>query len=453
MQTLSADWALLPEGWAPQVRLVIAADGSIAAVTQDAEPVPGHIAGALLPGMVNLHSHAFQRSFAGRTEYAGGGGDFWSWRDAMYRAAGAIEPDTLAPVAAYLGMQLLRGGFTSLVEFHYLQNARDGRPYAHKAAMAEAVMEGAQQSGIGLTLLFGIYQTANFGGVKLEPLQKRFDTSPDAALGMVHALRSQENACFRLGLSPHSLRAVPPASLRAAAEGLTAIDSRAPIHIHAAEQQGEVRACEAVLGARPVQWLLDNAPLGNNWCLIHATHTDDAERDGMAARGVVAGLCPGTEANLGDGIFGLTQFVGAGGRFGIGTDSHVCLDAFAELRFLEGSQRLRLEKRNVLAGGDGHSGRALWQAAACGGARAAARPVGAIAPGARADLVVIEPTPETADLPPDFWLDAAMFAACGPASRHVMVSGQWLVRDWVHVRQEAIESAYRRALSKLHTHA
>jgi len=447
MHSFSADWVLLPDGWAANTRIDVNARGFIGAVERGAPPADTHFNGAILPGLTNLHSHAFQRSFAGRTEFAGGGGDFWSWREAMYRAAGRLSPDTLAPVAAYLGMELLRGGFTSLVEFHYLQNDPAGTPYAHRPAMAEAVIEGAQQAGIGLTLLFGIYQTGNFDGSPLAGGQRRFDTSAEAALRMAADAKGADD--LRFGLAPHSLRAVPPASLAEAASGLAALDAAAPIHIHVAEQQAEVADCLAVLGARPVAWLLDHAPVGPNWCLIHATHTQPQEIRGMAASGAVVGLCPTTEGNLGDGIFGLPDFVRAGGRFGIGTDSHVGLDAFAELRLLEYSQRLRSEKRNVLAGADGHSGRHLWQAAATGGAAAAARPVGALAPGRRADFVVIEPCAEVVGMDPDFWLDAAIFAQLDRPARHVVVGGSHVVRDGVHVRGENIAKSYRAALAKM----
>jgi len=445
MEFWSADWALLESGWAERPRFGVAG-GEIVSVETGAAPAARHFAGAILPGMTNLHSHAFQRSFAGRTEFAGGGGDFWSWREAMYRAAGAIEPDTLAPVAAYLGMQLLRGGFTSLVEFHYLQNGRDGQPYAHRPAMAEAVIEGAQQAGIGLTLLVGVYETGNFGGAPLVGGQRRFDTSPEAALRILGDLAG---AGVRLGLSPHSLRAVPPESLLECVLGLAAMDASAPVHIHLSEQQAEVEACVAALGARPVEWVLENAPAGENWCFIHATHTSDTERRGMASRLVVAGLCPSTEGNLGDGIFGLPDFVASGGRFGVGTDSHVGLDAFGELRLLEYSQRLRSETRNVLAGADGHSGRLLWQRAAAGGAGAAGRPVGVLKVGARADFVVIEATAETEGMHPDFWLDAAVFTGLRPPVRQVVVGGDWVVRDGAHVREAAIAAAYRRALRRI----
>jgi formimidoylglutamate deiminase len=446
VQKISADWVLLEDGFAADTVIEIDDRGFITALTPGAAPAAEHYTGAaILPGITNLHSHAFQRSFAGHTEFSGGGGDFWSWREAMYRAASRIEPDTLAPVAAYLGMELLRGGFTSLVEFHYLQNAIDGAPYAHRPAMAEAVIEGAQQAGIGLTMLFGIYQTGNFDGTPLQGGQRRFDTSPDAALKMVADAQALQGDDLRFGLSPHSLRAVPPASLTAAVEGLAALDPSAPVHIHVAEQQGEVRDCLATLGARPVEWLLANAPVGKNWCLIHSTHTNEAERRGIAASGAIAGFCPSTEGNLGDGIFDLPDFVAAGGRFGIGTDSHVTLDVFSELRLLEYSQRLRAEKRNVLAGADAHTGRTLWQMAASGGATAAARPVGRLA----VDLVVIEPTLETESLAPDFWLDAAIFASDARPAKHVMAGGRWLVRSGAHVRQEPISNAYRRALRKL----
>ena len=446
MGAVSADWVLLPDGFAPGMAIEHAG-GVITAVR------PGrageHVAGALLPGAVNLHSHAFQRSFAGRTEYAGGGGDFWSWRDAMYRAAGRIEPDTMAPVAAYLAMLCLQGGFTSLVEFHYLQNAPDGRPYAQRAAMADAVIEGAQHAGIGLTMLFGIYETGDFGGAPLQGGQVRFDTGAEAALGMLRAARARADGALRFGLSPHSLRAVRPESFQVMATGLAEIDASAPVHIHLAEQRAEVAASVTHLGARPVEWMLANVGVSPAWCFIHATHTGAAERAGMARAGVVAGLCPSTEGNLGDGIFGLRDFVAGGGCFGVGTDSHVGLNAFRELRLLEYSQRLAAEKRNVLAGADGHSGVILWQSACAGGARAAGREVGALRVGARADLVVIVPTPETESMAPDFWLDAAVFAQEESAARDVMVGGAWLVRNGRHVRADEITASYRAALGKL----
>jgi len=443
MRALSADWVLLEDGFAPGL-LIEHESGTITDIR------PGraaeHIEGAVLPGMTNLHSHAFQRSFAGRTEFAGGGGDFWSWREAMYRAAGNITPETAAPVAAYVAMLGLLGGFTSLVEFHYLQNAPDGRPYANRAAMADAIVEGARQAGVGLTLLFGVYQTGDFDGAPLRGGQIRFDTGPDAALRMLAEARAQEGPALRFGLSPHSLRAVPPDSLRALVAGAGA---GTPIHMHLSEQVAEVAACQSARGAPPVAWLLDNAPVSPDWCLIHCTHASAAERAGIARSGAVVGLCPSTEGNLGDGIFGLPDFAAAGGVFGLGTDSHVSLDAFGELRLLEYSQRLRTQKRNVLAGADRHSGTTLWRAACAGGARAAGRDVGALRVGGRADMVVIGPSLESEAVGPHFWLDAAIFAQSSPVAHHVMAGGQWKVRDGRHLQQESITKAYREALKVL----
>ena len=446
MPAFSADWALLDTGFEPDV-LIEHEQGLITSVSNGR--APEHLSGAALPGMVNLHSHAFQRSFAGRTEFAGGGGDFWSWREAMYHAANTIEPDTMAPIAAYLGMLCLQGGFTSLVEFHYLQNAPGGAPYANRAAMADAIEAGAQQAGIGLTLLFGIYETGNFLGAPLRGGQQRFRTTPEEALHLLAGAHPRRTPMLRFGLAPHSLRAVPPASLTRLATGVGQVDFDAPVHIHVAEQRGEVEACLEALGAAPVDWLLDHTAVGPSWCLIHATHTTKDERLRIAATGAVAGLCPTTEGNLGDGLFTLPDFTEAGGRFGIGTDSHVGLDAFAELRLLEYTQRLRSERRNVLAGTAGHSGRILWQAACAGGAQAAARPVGALRPGLCADVCIIEPTPETESHDPDYWLGAAIFADDRPAARHVMCNGTWRVRDFQHIDRPAITEAYRAALRRI----
>ncbi len=446
MPTFSADYALLDTGFLPNIQIEHEA-GQITRITQGR--APHHIAGAILPGMVNLHSHAFQRSFAGLTEYAGGGGDFWSWREAMYRAANTIEPDTMAPIAAYLAMLCLQGGFTSLVEFHYLQNAPGGTPYANRAAMADAIEHGATQAGIGLTLLFGIYEAGGFNGEPLHGGQQRFRTTPDDALTLLAAAHPRQTPNLRFGLAPHSLRAVPPASLAHLVRGAATIDFDAPTHIHIAEQRAEVEACIATLGAAPAEWLLANAPVGPNWCLIHSTHTTQAERQAIAGSGAVAGLCPSTEGNLGDGLFTLPDYSEAGGSFGIGTDSHVSLNAFAELRLLEYTQRLRAERRNVLAGAAGHTARILWQSACAGGAQAAARPVGSLAPGNRADVCVITPTPESEHLGPDFWLAAAIFANDAPPARHVLCNGAWVVENGAHVRQAEITSAYREALRKL----
>jgi formimidoylglutamate deiminase len=443
---LHADHALLDDGFAPRVRVAIR-DGNIVGVTPNVDPQPAdeHISGLLLPGMPNLHSHAFQRAFAGLSEFDGGGGDFWSWRDAMYRTAARITPETCAAITAWLAKELLKGGYTSLAEFHYLHHRPDGTQYAPSTTMARAVADGAAQAGIALTLLVGIYESGGFNGAPLAGGQNRFYNKVVSAIAMADSLRADEVA---VGLALHSLRAVPPASFR---QAVAAFAGAGPIHIHVAEQRAEVEASIATLGAPPIAWLLDNANIDASWCLVHATHATDAEIAAASCAGAVIGLCPTTEADLGDGIFALSTLLDSSGHFGIGSDSNGALDAFAELRLLEYSQRLRSEKRNLAAAGNGHSGRALWQAACLGGARACGRSAGRIAAGQRADFVVIEPTAESDGHPPDFCLDAAIFADPRPPARHVMAAGVWLVRDRVHRNEAAIDAAYRRARKTLAT--
>ncbi len=452
MSHFIADWALLDHGFARDVRVEIDAGGAILSVTPNHVGPGERVAGVLVPGMTDLHSHAFQRSFAGRTSVAHGGDDFWSWREAMYRAAGHIGPDAMRAISAYLGMRLLEGGYTSLVEFHYLFNDLDNRRYATPTAMADAVIEGARAAGIGLTMLFGVYETGGFGRA-LEPGQRRFANSAAQALTMLAEAQTHDEPNLRFGLAPHSLRAVPPTSLREVCEGAAAIDPTAPIHIHVSEQTGEVSACAEALGAPPVAWLLDHAPVAPNWCLIHATHAGAAELQRVAAAGAVVGLCPSTEADLGDGIFDFAAFTEAGGRFGIGSDSNVCMEPCDELRLLEYAQRLARRRRNLGPGvpaADGrHTGVALWQAAAMGGAQASGRPVGRIAPGCRADFCGLAPTRETLGAAPAFVVDAAVFAPGERGVRDVMVGGVWLVRDGRHVAGERIAADYARALASL----
>jgi formimidoylglutamate deiminase len=445
---LIAEHALLEGGFAAAVRIGIQ-DGWIVSVTQGAAGQPGDeaVRGALLPGMTDIHSHAFQRAFAGTTEYAAGGTDFWLWRERMYRFAASMDPHRMAHVAAYLGMELLKGGYTGLIEFHYLQNDPQGRRYDPQSAMADAITRGAHQAGIALTLLFGIYETGGFDNARLQGGQIMFRNTADQAMAMLTAALPRATPDLRFGLAPHSLRAVPPSALAAAVSAAAALDPATPIHIHVAEQMGEVRACQASLGARPVSWLLDHAPVGRNWCLIHATHATPAELQGVARTQAAIGLCPTTEGNLGDGIFPLPDFMQAGGVFGIGSDSNVALDAFGELRLLEYGQRLAGQRRNVGTGRHAHTGQALWHMAAQAGAGVSGRLAGGIAVGRRADFVVIEPTAETMHgAGPELLLDAAMFAALTPVARHVMVGGNWLVRDGMHAREAEITHAYGLAL-------
>jgi formimidoylglutamate deiminase len=455
MSHFTAEWALLDGGFAARVRIDIDDAGDIRSVTPNA-PAEGAApaAGVLLPGMTDLHSHAFQRSFAGRTSEAIGGDDFWSWREAMYRAAGRIEPPAMRAIAAYLAMRLLEAGNTALVEFHYLFNAPDGTRYDNPAEMADAVIEGARQAGIGLTMLFGLYETAGFGNRPLEPGQRRFANTAPQALKMLSDAKGKATGDLSFGIAPHSLRAVPPASLREAFEGAAGIDPWTRIHIHAAEQTAEVSACLETLGAPPVAWLLENAPLSDSWCLIHATHAGVAELQRLARTGAVAGLCPSTEADLGDGVFPFEPFTAAGGAFGIGSDSNVCVNPCEELRLLEYAQRLTRRRRNLGPSGrtaehERHTGVALWQAAARGGAQASGRPTGRIAPGHRADFCVLAPTEESRDSAPATIVDAAIFTPGETCVRDVMVGGKWCVRDFTHVARDAITAAYRNALASL----
>jgi formimidoylglutamate deiminase len=447
MLRLIADWALLDDGFAPDVHISVL-DGVIAQVARGGTAAAGErVGGVVLPGMADLHSHAFQRVFAGLTTHSGGGGDFWSWREAMYRAAAGVTPDHYAPVVAYLGKELLKGGYTSLAEFHYVHRDPAGAAYAPAEAMAEAVFVGAALAGIGVTLLVGVYEAAGLDGADLSPAQRRFRAGAQEALAMADALARVHPG--GVGLALHSLRAVRKATLAALVPAFSARHPAAPIHIHVAEQMAEVEACVAAYGAPPITWLLDHAPVDGRWCLVHATHGTAEELRGAAAAGAVAGLCPTTEADLGDGIFDFPAWQAASGRFGVGSDSNVTLDALAELRLLEWGQRLVLRRRNVSAAPGRPCGRALWQGAALGGAAACGVAAGRIAQGCRADLVVLDATPESAGRGGDFRLDAAMFAAAARPVRHVMAGGHWVVRDFVHAREDAIDAAYRGALKAL----
>ena len=320
MTLLFARHALLPHGWAEDVLLDWDASGSITEVRAGAPPPAQveHAAGALIPGMTNLHSHAFQRAFAGLAEYRSSGADdsFWTWRELMYRFALALTPDELEQIATWLYIEMLQGGYTSVCEFHYLHHDPSGRPYANPAELSLRLLQAARRAGIGITLLPVLYQSSRFGGVAPRAEQRRFVNSVDELLDIVRRA-SAEGAC--VGVAPHSLRAVAPAALR---ELLAGAPAAAPIHIHIAEQQGEVQDCLDWSGQRPVQWLLDHAPVDRRWCLVHATHIDAAERQAIVASGATVGLCPSTEANLGDGVFDAAAYLGAGGAWGIGSDSH-----------------------------------------------------------------------------------------------------------------------------------
>ncbi|MFC0269123.1 formimidoylglutamate deiminase [Kushneria aurantia] len=433
-QDFFASRALLPEGWRRDVRLSVDDAGMIAGVTPDAHAAGAErLHGPLLPGMPNLHSHAFQRAMAGLAEIGSGGTDsFWSWREQMYALVDRLTPEQVAVIARVLQVELLKGGYTQLSEFHYLHHDPQGQPYADPAAMSQAVLAAADASGIALTLLPVLYAHSDFGGRPPGHGQRRFIHEPEAYLRLLAQLAPHcaAHPTRALGMAFHSLRAVTPAEMAA----VLAADPVGPRHIHVAEQQREVEACLAWSGKRPVQWLLDNVEVDERWCLIHATHLDNDEVRRLAASGAVVGLCPVTEANLGDGLFAAEAYAAAGGRWGIGSDSQVAVSAAEELRLLEYGQRLTTQRRTVLQDGARRGvGDWLYQSALAGGAQASGQPIGALAVGRRADWVVLDGNnPWLAGSDDAHLLGRWLFGASGAQVRDVMVAGRWQVENGHH---------------------
>jgi formimidoylglutamate deiminase len=431
---LIAREALLPGGWAPSVAIEVAPDGTILAVQAGALPGDAEVLdGPVVPGMANLHSHAFQRAMAGSAERRGAGDDdFWSWREAMYAVAATVEPDVLRAVAADVYRAMLRAGYTAVAEFHYLHRDPRGAWYSDRAATSRALIEAAHDAGIAICLLPALYAHGDAGGAPLRDNQRRFATGVDDVLGIARTLRSDyaRDAAVTVGACAHSLRAVTPDELRALVDGAP---GDVPIHLHIAEQTREVDAVVAALGARPVAWLLAEHDVDERWCLVHATHLDEAEREALARSGAVAGLCPTTEANLGDGLFPLAPYLAAGGALGIGSDSNISISPVEELRWLEYGQRLATRRRLVAAVRPGAScGETLYAAAAAGGAQACGFASGAIATGKRADLVVLDDREEPlAGASPGEIVDRYVFASDRAAPRGVIVGGRWRVRDGV----------------------
>jgi formimidoylglutamate deiminase len=454
MSVLFARTALLPEGWARNVRIEIDSSGDIAAVTAEGSAEDARrLDGPVLPGMPNLHSHAFQRAMAGLAEIGeGASGNFWSWRETMYRFAGLVGPDDLEAIAAQLYVEMLKAGYTSVCEFHYLHHGPDGAPYADPAELSWRIDAAARQAGIGLTHLPVLYRWGNFGAAPPHDGQRRFLCTPDSLLAIAASVAKawRGDGQRRVGIAPHSLRAVSPADLATLLGGATAIDATAPIHIHVAEQIREVEDCLAWSGQRPVAWLLDHAPVDRRWCLIHATHTETAELAAIAARAAVAGLCPTTEGNLGDGVFGATAFQAAGGRWGIGTDSHISINPVEELRWLEYGQRLAHRRRALAASPGQSAGAALWRQALAGGAQASGREIGRIAVGARADLIMLDGEHPLLDgKSGDRILDALVFAGNSALVQAVLVGGIWQIENGHHPQEERIADRYKRVLRKL----
>lgn len=457
---LFAQYAWVAGAWQRDVLLRWNAAGSFTAIDCGVAPPAGveQAGGPLLPGMPNLHSHAFQRAMAGLTEMRGTQGaaadSFWSWRTLMYRFANRLKPEHIEAIARHLYIEMLKAGYTSVCEFHYVHHQADGKPYANPAEHARRIVAAAHASGIGLTLLPVLYEYSGFGARPALPEQRRFVNSADWLLKLIERLTAAHPASntLRYGAAAHSLRAVSPASLDALRTGLHELDPQAPLHIHIAEQTKEVEDSLATLGARPVRWLLDHQPVDERWCLVHATHMSDEEYRAVAASGAVVGLCPTTEANLGDGLFDAARYCAAGGRWGIGSDSHVSISPAAELRWLEYGQRLLHRSRNVLATAETPQvADYLYAAALAGGARAAGRPIAGLAVGQQADFITLEHAhPDLLERPAAAWLAALVFAEHGAqAIRDVTLGGRRLVTAGRHADETAALAGYRRALAEL----
>ncbi|MEZ5798156.1 MAG: formimidoylglutamate deiminase [Paracoccaceae bacterium] len=430
--------ALLPEGWVRNVRITLDG-GRIAQVRAGAAAGTGDVSvDALVPGMANLHSHAFQRAMAGLTERRGATADsFWTWREMMYRFALGLDPDQMQAVAEMAYVEMLEAGFTRVGEFHYLHHDRDGAPYADAAEMSLRILAAAEAAGLHLTHLPVFYAHSDFGGAAPGAGQRRFLHDLDGFCRLTERMAGALRPGDRLGIAPHSLRAVTEAEL---AELLRAHPT-GPVHIHVAEQLREVEESLAHCGRRPVETLLQRFAPDGRWCLIHATHLTEAERQGMARAGVVAGLCPVTEANLGDGLFPAAEFLDEGGRIGVGSDSNVEISLREELKLLEYGQRLVRRQRNVLAQAEGSTGARLFGAALAGGAQALGAPEPVLAPGAVADLVGLRDAmglsgPEMLDR----WLFGRDIAVgeVWAAGRHLVQAGRHVARDGIAARYGAV---------------
>lgn len=447
-----ANRAWLGDGWNRDVRIDVDADGHVSRVDRAAPTANGSTRSDwLLPGLANLHSHAFQRAMAGLAERRGSDADsFWSWRETMYAFAAKITPEDLQAIAAQLYVELLRSGYTQVCEFHYLHHAPDGRPYADAAAMSRALFAAADEAGIGITLLPVLYMQGGFDGRALSGRQARFGHDVDAYLRLFDSLRAQQSARHRIGIAFHSLRAVPPDALRAVLDAVDR-DAGVSLHIHIAEQTAEVDDCLAARGARPVRWLLDNAHVDARWTLVHATHLDEGEVQDIAASGATVAICPTTEANLGDGLFPLRAYLDAGGRWGIGSDSHISTSPIEELRWLEYGQRLAMRRRIVAADAVTTSvGARLLGGALASAANSTGMPLGRLAENARADWLTLDgDAPELAACDDSNVLDAWIFSGNRNLLREVAVAGRRVVMGGRHFDEERIAARYRKAIAAL----
>lgn len=425
-------------------------DGSISNIQTG---VVGSARGCLLPGIANLHSHAHQRAMAGLAERAGASSDsFWTWRNTMYGFLDAIEPHHLHAIASQLYLEMLKAGFTRVAEFQYLHHQADGSHYDNIAEMSLQTLAAARDVGLGITNLPVHYQYGGFGGQPTSGHQRRFKNDPDHYLRIVDTLvkESQRDQNVVTGLTAHSLRAVTKESF---AEVLCAYSKRGqrPIHIHIAEQTREVDECLSRFNARPVEYLFENFEVNEHWCLIHATHMTKEETSQLAHSGAVAGLCPSTEGNLGDGLFNATQYFDENGRTGIGSDSHISISPVEELRWLEYGQRLLNRSRNQLSGGFNRStGRNLFDAVVAGGAQACGHNSGAVELGRRADFIVLDTGhPLLCERSGDELIDSWVFSGNTNTVRDVYVGGNKVIDNGRHANEQQIETRFRSTLKEL----
>ncbi len=399
-----------------------------------------------VPGIPNLHSHAFQRAMAGLAEHQTNQEDsFWTWRETMYRFAARFDPDTLHAVAAQLYVEMLEAGYTTVCEFHYLHHAPDGNTYADRAAMSRALIAAARDTGIRMTLLPVLYMSGGFDGRALGERQRRFGHDVDGFIALLDLLRKEEDAALRIGCALHSLRAVPEAAMR---EVIAALSSDTRIHIHIAEQIGEVQDCIVQRGARPVEWLFANADIDARWTLVHATHLTDAEVNGIARSGATAAICPTTEANLGDGLFPLRAYLDAGGAWGIGSDSQISVSPVEELRWLEYGQRLATRHRNIAVRADSPSvGETLLRGTLASGSSATGFAIG---PDNLADWLTLDSdAPQFAGMTAADVIDRWIFSGNRNLVRDVHVNGVQVVAEGRHRNRDAVATRFCEAMQSL----
>ena len=446
MKTFDAAMLWTPAGWRTDAGLTVDDHGRIAAI---ATAEASASARWIVPGIANLHSHAFQRAMAGMAERQTDAHDsFWTWRETMYRFAARFDPQTLQAVAAQLYVEMLEAGYTTVCEFHYLHHDRDGRAYADPAAMSRVLIAAARETGIRLTLLPVLYMTGGFDGRALGERQQRFAHGVDDYLHLLDTLCEDVGERVHVGACFHSLRAVPADAMAAV---LATLPGAMPVHVHIAEQVVEVDECVAMRGARPVQWLLDNADVDARWTLVHATHLDDAEVQALARSGATVAICPTTEANLGDGLFPLRSYLDAGGAWGIGSDSHISVSPVEELRWLEYGQRLATRRRNIAVRADSSSvGETLLHGVIETAARSSGQPVGGLVEKASADFIVLDiDAPQFAGATSSDAIDRWIFSGNRNLVRDVFVGGDQVVADGRHRDRDAIASRYRKAMQTL----